>query len=460
MIVTDEIRPRARPNASAGDRAWPYYPELLAKPVPRYTSYPTAAEFGPDFSGDALAAALDMVGELEPISLYLHIPYCQEICWYCGCNTGAANRSTRLAGYLAALKRESELVGARLGGRGRVRRVAFGGGSPNAISPQQFAELVATVEMAFKLDNPVLSVEVDPRGFDADWARTLGKANVSRVSLGVQTFAPRLQAAIGRVQPIDAIRETVSLLRDAGAASINFDLMYGLPGQSDADLTDTLERALELSPDRLAVFGYAHVPHLIPRQRRIDGSALPDGSSRFHQAELAYLFLTQAGYEPIGFDHFARPKDALAIAARRGGLRRNFQGFTEDDAKVLIGLGASAISEFPDRLLQNEKNAGRYRELISEEAFAVARGVWRNEEDRQRGAIIAALLTQGNAVLPGGLDLVSELAALAPFEDAGLLARGERTLRLQPAALPYARSIAAIFDRYRTDSAACFSAAV
>ncbi len=457
MFRTAISVPETRPP---GDRIWPYHPELLAMPVPRYTSYPTAAEFTGDFTGDMLAEALDAVREPEPVSLYLHIPYCREICWYCGCNTGAANRGARLAGYLAALTGEIELAGARLGRRGRVRRVAFGGGSPNAIDPGQFTGLVDAVARAFRLDDPALSVEIDPRGFDAAWARALGDAAVRRVSLGVQTLAPRLQAAIGRVQPFEAIRDAVTLLRGAGVTSINFDLMYGLPGQSAADLRDTLERAVELGPDRLAVFGYAHVPHLIPRQRRIDAGALPGGATRFDQAERAYRFLTDVGYEPIGFDHFARPGDDLAVAARRGELHRNFQGFTEDGAKVLIGLGASAISAFPDRLLQNEKNAGRYRARIGGGAFAVARGVWRDMEDRRRGAIIADLLTCGTALLPDDLDLSEEMAALHRFEAVGLLVRDGGDLRLEARALPYARTIAAVFDRHRPASGVRFSAAV
>lgn len=457
MFQAAMIAPEVRPG---DERIWPFYPKLLSKPVPRYTSYPTAAEFTADFAGEALAEALDEVGEAEPISLYLHIPYCREICWYCGCNTGAANRGARLAGYLAALHDEIELVGARLGGRGRVRRVAFGGGSPNAVAPEQFEALVEAVGRAFRLDNPVLSVEIDPRGFDAAWAGALGQAGVGRVSLGVQTLEPRLQAAIGRVQPLETIRDTVALLRRAGIASLNFDLMYGLPGQSDADLIDTLDRALELCPDRLAVFGYAHVPHMIPRQHRIDANALPGAQERFDQAELAFRFLTDAGFEPVGFDHFARPGDALAVAARNGELHRNFQGFTEDSAKVLIGLGASAISEFPDRLLQNEKNAGRYRELIGSGKLPIARGVRRDTEDQRRGAIIADLLTRGAAALPRDLDLSREMAALAAFEVAGLLDLDAGSVRLAARALPYARTIAAVFDRHRPDSAVRFSAAV
>lgn len=450
--------PLIAPPLAARPQPWPYHPELLAVPVPRYTSYPTAAEFTDTFTGDDLASALDAVEDGTAVSLYLHIPYCREICWYCGCNTGAANRSARLGTYLEALLREIAMAGERLGGRGRVRRIAFGGGSPNAIAPAQFDSLVAAVRRAFACEAPVLSVELDPRGFDASWAQALRRNGVTRASLGVQTLAPHLQAAIGRVQPLALIQQTMSLLRDAGVESVNFDLMYGLPGQSDAELLDTLERSLALAPDRLAVFGYAHVPHLIPRQRRIDAAALPGPEARFGQADLAYRMLTGRGFVPVGFDHFARPGDALADAATHGKLRRNFQGFTEDGADVLIGLGASAISAFPDRLLQNEKNSGRYRALIDAGAFASNRGVMRDQEDRIRGTIIERLLTAGVADLAGGLD--AERARLAPFVRAGLVRVNPGSLELPPDALPYARTIAAIFDRHRSVGPARFSSAI
>ena len=439
---------------------WTYHPDLLARAVPRYTSYPTAAEFGDDVTALDMAAALDRVGPNEPVSLYLHIPYCREICWYCGCNTGAANRSARLSAYLERLGEEISLVGGRLGGRGRVRRIAFGGGSPNAIAPAAFARLVEQVRAAFCCDHPVLSVEVDPRGFDEDWAAVLADTGASRVSLGVQTFDPAIQAAIGRVQPEDDIRRTVALLRGARVASINFDLMYGLPAQTDASLRATLDTALAMKPDRLAVFGYAHVPQLIPRQRRIDATALPDAAARFRQAALAHEVLTRAGHAAIGFDHFARPGDALARAAAHGTLRRNFQGFTEDPATTLIGLGASAISEFSDRLLQNEKNTGRYHLAIGAGRFATARGRRRTGEDMVRGRAIETILTQGQADLSDMLGLGCARARLLPFEARGLVAwRGAR-LVLADEARPYARTIAATLDAYRDHGPARFSSAV
>lgn len=441
-------------------QSWPYHADLLATPVPRYTSYPTAAEFHDRMTAADMAEGLRSVGRATPVSLYLHIPYCREICWYCGCNTGAANRAGRLDAYLEALHGEIDLVASTLDGRGRIGRVAFGGGSPNAIAPTQFDALVRHLRDVFAWSDPVLSVEVDPRGFDTEWADVLGRNGVTRASLGVQTFAPRLQAAIGRVQPAELIEQSVALLRGAGVTSLNFDLMYGLPGQTDAHLTDTFMRTIALAPERLAVFGYAHVPHLIPRQRRIDAHALPDTQVRFGQAALAYGTLTQGGYLPIGFDHFALPGDALAIAAANGTLRRNFQGFTEDQADVLIGFGATAISSFPDRILQNDKNIGDYRMLIGGGMLPARRGLHRSTEDRRRARVIERLLTDGHVeadLLTGMDDAVERLAPYLARDLARLDAGG---LTLAGDALPYARSIACAFDQYRGQTATRFSSAV
>lgn len=438
---------------------WTYHADLLAVPVPRYTSYPTAAEFGDAVGPDDMQHALALVGEDETVSLYLHIPYCREICWYCGCSTGAANRSARLDAYLVRLETEIALVAATMA-HAKIGRIAFGGGSPNAISPVQFDRLIGRIVAAFRCSDPIISVEIDPRGFTADWAVMLGRHGVSRVSLGVQTLDPAIQAAIGRVQPVEDIHRTMALLRDAGVGSINFDLMYGLPGQTEAALHATLVESLAMAPDRLAIFGYAHVPSLIPRQRRIDGTALPDSKARFDQAALAHATVTGAGFTAIGFDHFARPDDALAIAAADGTLRRNFQGFTEDPATSVIGLGASAISQFPSSLLQNEKNTGRYHLAIAAGRFATTRGVRRSPEDRARGRAIETILTGGSAdvsALPG---LAALRERLAPFERVGLVAWHDSTIQLSGDALPYARSIAATIDAYRTAGAHQFSTAV
>jgi oxygen-independent coproporphyrinogen-3 oxidase len=439
--------------------SWTYHPELLATPVPRYTSYPTAAEFTTDVGRSDLETALAGVAADEPLSLYLHIPYCHEICWYCGCNTGAANRTHRLATYLEALTAEIGLVADGLGGRGRVGRIAFGGGSPNAITPTQFADLLAAVRNAFAAAHADISIELDPRSLGKAWLEEIAQAGITRASLGVQTLDPACQAAIGRVQPLALIEEAVAGLRKAGVTSLNFDLMYGLPGQSAAVLDETLRETIRLRPDRIALFGYAHVPHLIPRQRQIDDSALPDATERFRQAELGHGLLTNAGYEPVGFDHYARPSDPLAEAARDGTLRRNFQGFTDDPADVLIGLGASAISQFPALLAQNDKNAGRYRMQVAAGLLPVERGVVRTASDQRRGRIIEQLLCQGGALVTGVLDSETR-ERLQPFVDHGFVRLGDDRLTLEAAAQPYARVIAAIFDTHRQPQARRFSSAI
>lgn len=426
---------------------WPYHPELLARPVPRYTSYPTAAEFHDGVGAVEMADALAAIDRETPISLYLHIPYCEQICWYCGCNTGRANKVQRLTAYLAALEAEISLVAKLLDGRGSVSRIAFGGGSPNAIASFEFVRLVDRVVTQFGAAHPPISVEVDPRGFTPEWARTMAMCGVTRVSMGVQTFAPHVQQAIGRVQPLEMIERCMVALRANCIDHINFDLMYGLPNQSLDDLRDTLDQAIRLSPSRIALFGYAHLPTMIPRQRRIDASNLPDADLRFEMAAMGHGMLVAAGYCPIGFDHFALPDDPLARALQAGTLRRNFQGFTEDDSDVLLGLGASAISSFPDRLIQNEKNPGQYRLLVADGRLPATRGIMRDAEEQARGKAIESILCRGEADIHGFADEL--LPRLAPFEAMGLVDVHGDSLTLSRAATPYARTIAATLDSHR-----------
>jgi oxygen-independent coproporphyrinogen-3 oxidase len=436
---------------------WPYYPDLLATPVPRYTSFPTAAEFS-----DAVGL-VDMEREMGSISgdisLYVHIPFCEKICWYCGCNTGASNRRDRLVSYLDALRREIALIRRRIDGRAQVRRVAFGGGSPNAILPTDFVGLVTDLTTVGTLVDPVWSIELDPRTLSRDWGRVIAGVGITHASLGVQTLEPQLQAAIGRVQPRENIVAATGMLRRCGVTSLNFDLMYGLPGQTLDDLRHTLEQSVALGPDRIALFGYAHVPHLIKRQERIDARDLPDQRLRFAMAEAGHELLTAAGYRAIGFDHFALPGDAIARAAELGRLHRNFQGFTDDASPVLLGLGASAISSFPDVIIQNEKNAGRYRMRLSQQKLPAALGVRRSQKDLTTAALIEGLLCQGEARL-GAAMTPALIEALAPFVERGLAGRDGDVLTILPAGLPYARTIAALLDPYRQDSTRRFSSAV
>ena len=434
---------------------WTYHPDLLARPVPRYTSYPTAAQFTGEVGAADLAVRLAAVKADAQLSLYVHIPYCHEICWYCGCNTGAATRAQRLGAYVEALEREIALIARALGGRGQVAHIAFGGGSPNSLPLVDFVRLVQHLLLCFDAGEAKVSVELDPRRLDAQWVAAMGSMGIDRVNLGVQTFTPHVQARIGRIQPLDMIERAVDQLRGAGIAT-GFDLMYGLPGQTPDDLAATIESAILMRPARVALFGYSHMPHLMPRQRRIDASDLPDIETRFAMAAEGHRLLTGAGYSPIGFDHFALPDDRLARAACDGQLRRNFQGFTDDQSEILLGFGASAISQFPDLIVQNEKQVGRWRDLAEAGRPSATRGVIRTPEDRRRGRIIEALLCRGET----GVDETAPTGDLIAFEQLGLVRTEHGRIRLTPQALPYARSIAACFDPYMRPAEARFSHAV
>lgn len=439
---------------------WTYFPDLLAANVPRYTSYPTAVEFSEQVGADAFTKAIGGIDELTPISLYLHIPYCHEICWYCGCNTGAASKEKRLTSYLSALEAEIFKVAERLAGRGRVKHIAFGGGTPNAIAPVEFVRLIDRVLTMFQCDAPEISVELDPRISSVEWATTLAQCGVSRVSLGVQSFSENIQQAIGRIQPLHMIQDCIGQLREAGIDGINFDLMYGLPRQSNDDLLETLEITASLAPNRIALFGYAHMPHLFPRQRRIDEAVLPSSTERFAMAEIGYNFFKRMGYWSIGFDHFAKPDDSLAVAARVGALRRNFQGFTDDNSDALIAMGASAISHFPDSIIQNTKNVGNYRTLALAHEICAVRGVVRNAEDRRRGKWIENLLCTGNSG-PIAKDIRDQIALrLRPFEDRGLARMHSGCIIIEPDGIAYARAVASLLDAYRKPTAQQFSSAI
>ena len=435
---------------------WNYYPEVLATPVPRYTSYPTAADFGPLKAGSIERAIAGAEGD---VSLYLHIPFCEKICYYCGCNTGASGRRERVESYLLALHQEIATVASLLPASARVRRIAFGGGSPNAVLPAEFMALVDSLHAHFPLFAPEWSIELDPRSLTPEWGRMVREVGITRASMGVQTFAPHCQKAIGREQPTAMICRSIDWLRSGGVTSLNFDLMYGLPHQTMVDLADSLEHTRMLGADRVAVFGYAHVPHMVPRQTMIPEDALPGADARFAMAAHAHEFLTANGYEAIGFDHFALPHDPMARVTREGRLRRNFQGFTDDQTEVLIGMGATAISGFPGLLAQNEKHNGRYRVLSAEGRLSASHGIARSPQDRLRGGVIEALLCRGEAQLSPCL-IAEVQAPLAPFIARDLVSLDGNTLRIAPGGLPYGRGIAALFDSYRPVTSRRFSSAI
>ena len=435
---------------------WTYYPELLEQPVPRYTSYPTAADFD-DIPSAAMRDALERSS--GDVSLYVHIPFCEKICFYCGCNTAAAGRRQRVGSYLTALHAEIATMSRILPGYAKVRRIAFGGGSPNAIYPSEFLDLVDALHEEFPIDDAEWSIEIDPRTMTADWARAIGAAGVTRASMGVQTFAPHCQKAIGREQSDTMIWRSTEWLRNAGVTSLNFDLMYGLPQQTMSDLEESLENTRLFGADRIALFGYAHVPHIVKRQTAIDADALPDARKRFDMARHGYEFLTTHGYDAIGFDHFALPNDPMAHAAREGTLKRNFQGFTDDRSSTLIGLGASAISVFPDLLIQNEKNSGRYRMLASQGLLTGSHGIERRARDLMVGKVIEGLLCNGRARL-SPCQLASRGSLLQPFVERELVTIEGLDLTITDDGRPYSRTIAAIFDQYRQAGQFRFSSAV
>jgi len=444
-----------------------YLPAFADRPVPRYTSYPTAAEFTNQVNGATQSEALKAVRSAAPVSLYVHIPYCRKLCFYCACNTGPAGKPERQARYLAALKREADLVADQM--RGRLVSIHFGGGSPNALAPADFEDLALFLRTRFECAEQLeIAVELDPRLMNLAYAEALSRAGVTRASLGVQTFAPHVQEAIGRVQPFWQVFDTVRDLRRTGIDRISFDLMYGLPRQSVEDVATTIAEAMSMSPDRIAMFGYAHVPAIQPRQRPIDAALLPDGATRFAQSALAFDMLVVEGYQPIGFDHFARADDSLAIAAAEGRLKRNFQGFTDEPGVAVIGLGASAISQFDDVLIQNRKHEADYRKAIENGSLAGVRGVRRTTEDRLRGEAIMRFLCEGAidlAQLAEGHDqspetFVSALPRLTELEHAGLVTREGWSIRLTEAGRPYARVAASAFDAWRDGSVGTFSQAV
>jgi oxygen-independent coproporphyrinogen-3 oxidase len=444
-----------------------FHADLAACPVPRYTSYPTAADFTPAVGADAQRQALAAVAPDTPASLYLHVPYCRDICWYCGCNTGAIGREQRLGTYRDALLAEIASVGAMM--RGRVGAVHFGGGSPNVLPASDLYAIADALRTAFRIaDDAEWAMEIDPRTFGAAQADTLAAIGIGRVSIGAQTFAPQVQRAINRVQPFGMVADAVHALHASGIGKINLDLMYGLPHQSCGDIVSSIAAALTLAPSRVAMFGYAHLPAMLARQRMIDGAALPDAEERFLQSELAHRLFTAAGYRAIGFDHFALADDSLARAEATGRLFRNFQGFTDDPARTVIGLGASAISQFDGVIVQNEKHVGRYRDSVCGRRLAGVRGVTRDADDRLRGAIIERILCDGHAdVAALCRDAAADPARLSPamatlesLEARAIVDRRGWALHVRSDSRPYRRLVAAAFDTRRPTMPALQSVAI
>ena len=446
-------------------------PELLSRyadaRMPRYTSYPTA----PNFSNEVDEADYrSWLASLTPgtASLYVHIPFCRAMCWYCGCHTTVASREAPVARYLESLAKEIGLVSRYVRGLRTISHVHFGGGTPTMMSPAQMRSIMGELRTRFSFeDDAEVAIEIDPRTLSEEMAQTLGECGFNRASFGVQSFDLRVQRAINRVQSFEQTQAAMRLLRANGITRINFDLIYGLPNQSLQSCLDTVEQAVVLRPDRLAVFGYAHVPAFKPHQRKIDEAALPDSDARFTHSRAIADALVRAGYVEIGLDHFALPDDPLAKAAEEGRLHRNFQGYTTDEAEVLIGLGASSIGRMPQGYVQNETRIPVYQRIVNEGRLPVARGYRFAGEDRLRGAVIERLMCDNRVDVEQickefGSDPARLLgsARLGPLIADGLIEKHDAEISVKPHARPLVRSIAAAFDTHLAATADRFSRAV
>ncbi|HLX16427.1 MAG TPA: oxygen-independent coproporphyrinogen III oxidase [Bradyrhizobium sp.] len=361
--------------------------------LPRYTSYPTAPHFSTAIGRQTYAEWLKAIPRHASASLYLHVPFCREMCWYCGCHTQIARRDQPVSVYAAALRCELDLVARQIERRVKVDHIHFGGGTPTIMAPDLFVDLIGAIRHCFLvLPLAEIAVEIDPRVLNGDTVEALRLGGVTRASLGVQSFDPLVQRAINRVQSFEETARAMARLRQAGIAGTNFDLIYGLPHQTVASCLDTVERCVALRPDRFSVFGYAHVPSFKKHQRKIAEASLPDSLERLDQSDAIAHALKAAGYRQIGLDHFALPGDAMAVAQREGRLHRNFQGYTTDVSNVLLGFGASAIGHLPQGYVQNEVNTRAYCETIARGKFATVKGYALTDDDRLRAEIIERIM--------------------------------------------------------------------
>jgi oxygen-independent coproporphyrinogen-3 oxidase len=429
--------------------------------VPRYTSYPTAPHFSRAVGARDYRQWLAGLDPAAPLSLYVHIPFCDSLCWFCGCHTKIVRRHQPISQYLEVLYREIDLVAEAVGARRAVCHLHFGGGSPSILTPAEVHALFDRLRSRFLLlPDADIAIEIDPRDLDPALIEALAANGVNRASIGLQDLNPQVQVAVNRVQSLEETGAVIGALRDHGVTSINIDLMYGLPHQDETGVAATVRGALGLAPERICLFGYAHVPWMKKHQRLIDETALPGPGARFAQYKLAARLLSEAGYTWIGLDHFARPDDALAVAARAGTLRRNFQGYTTDDAIARIGLGPSAIGAMPQGFVQNHTAMHEYRDAIGRGELPIARGLALDDDDRLRGSIIERLMCDLEVDLARvcrasgheAAEFTHELELLADMRRDGLIEIDETdagpVLRVTASGRPFVRAACAAFDAY------------
>ena len=439
------------------------------RPGPRYTSYPTAPQFHADFGEAQLREAVQASNE-EPIprrlSLYVHVPFCFSPCFYCGCNRIITRDLARGEAYLARLHREIALMAPLFDRDREVIQLHFGGGTPNFLTPQQLGDVVDTLRRQFHFADSQdrdISIEIDPRFCEPGWLPELAKIGFNRASLGVQDFDPKVQEAVNRIQSVEETRAVVDAARQAGLRSVNIDLIYGLPGQNLEGFGKTLDIVTGIRPDRLAVYSYAHMPHLFKPQKQIDGALLLDGEAKLALLQLAVEKLTAAGYVYIGMDHFALPDDDLAQAQARGGLHRNFMGYTTHADSDLIGLGVSAISHIGNTFSQNPRDLPSWEVAIDTGKLAVFRGMRMSEDDTLRADLIQSLMCQGRVPVAAlerryGIRFedyfAHELELLHPLQEDNLVRFAPDSIEVTSHGRLLLRNIAMRFDRYLTPPAA------
>ena len=426
--------------------------------VPRYTSYPTAPHFKAVEGDTQYRHLLKTLPDNANLSLYLHVPFCSKMCWYCGCHTKITERYAPVEDYAHLMLREIDMLADAISPSHHIQNIHFGGGSPGLLRSCDFGAIMDRIKSRFHMGtSPDIAIEIDPRGVTEGRAEIYAASGVNRISLGVQDFDDKVLESVNRAQPYELSQKAVALFQSHGIHKFNFDLLYGLPHQTVANMEQTIEKALSLDPDRISLFGYAHVPWMKKHMRLIDENALPDNQARYDLFETGARKLQEAGYVAIGIDHFAKRDDAMAIAQRQGELHRNFQGYTTDKTDALIGIGASSIGKFPDGYVQNAVAMPHYKDAILGGRFAVQKYCPMTTEDKLRGEIIEKLMCDfkvdvADICVSHGYPenhLDARINELQEFvKDKFVSITDQRIVHINPLARQLVRVICAVFDEY------------
>ena len=430
-----------------------------SKPGPRYTSYPTALEFSDDFLYDDYIKKLESQDSKRPLSLYFHLPFCKNACYFCGCNVVFTSKEDKMLRYMEYLKRELKILSKHLDTKRKVIQMHFGGGTPTFFSAKQLDVIIKEIKKHFKnfAKDAEISCEIDPRHINDDQMKVMAKHGFNRVSFGIQDFNEKVQVAVHRVQPYNITKDAMDLARKYKMHSVNVDLIYGLPYQTLDTFKETLALALTLNPDRFAVFNYAHVPWLKKTMRKIDETTLPLPDEKLQIMQYTIDFLTQNGYKMIGMDHFAKPKDELFKAIEKGELHRNFQGYTTKGGADLIGIGLTSIGEGVDYYAQNFKDMSSYEAAIDAGKLPFERGVVLDEDDRIRQYVIMELMSNFKLDIKRFEKLfkitfaeyfAEEIKALEPFVAEELITMDAKHISCSETGTLLIRNIAQPFDAY------------